>query len=119
MEVGTDMKNTIMPLKNKRRTGAVAINSFPSIIMSHYSLQQWSKAFALLFGIFFIICLLWNYVITDPALQRLHMDILRLSLPGFSDMSPVSILIGLIESVLYGLILGAATASSLNIFAKK
>ncbi|PIR53033.1 hypothetical protein COU76_03195 [Candidatus Peregrinibacteria bacterium CG10_big_fil_rev_8_21_14_0_10_49_10] len=87
--------------------------------MSHYSLRQWSKAFALLFGIFFIICLLWSYLIADPMLQKLHMDILRFSLPGFSGMDATSVVIGLVESIAFGLILGLAIASSLNIFAKR
>ena len=87
--------------------------------MNHYSIGQWTKAFALLSGIFFMFCLLWTYAINDPTLQKLHMDILRVFLPGFSDMSITSLLIGLAESVVYGIVAGAAIASSLNIFAKK
>ena len=116
-----------MPPARKRKTEATVINSFPSPIMvqpespqvSHYSLPQWSKAFALLAGIFFVICILWSALITDPALQRLHMDLLRISLPGFSGMDAMSIIIDLIESIVSGLIVGAAIASSLNIFAQK
>lgn len=87
--------------------------------MCHYSLCQWAKASALLSGIFFVICLLWSSLITDPTLQKLHMDLLRISLPGFSGMNFASLLIGLVESIVYGLIVGAAVASSLNIFARK
>ncbi|HLD32815.1 MAG TPA: hypothetical protein VJB10_04470, partial [Candidatus Peribacteraceae bacterium] len=65
------------------------------------------------------ICILWSYLIVDPTLQKLHMDLLRISLPGFSGMDAMSIIIGLIESIVYGLIVGAAIASSLNIFAQK
>lgn len=97
----------------------VAINYFPPSIMACQSQQQWAKAFALLSGIFFIICMLWSYLITDSALQQLHIDLLRISYPGFSGMNSASFLIGLVESVVYGLVLGSAIAASLNIFAKK
>jgi hypothetical protein len=120
VEVNTESIST--PLMRKREMEPVVTNSiyfFLITIMNHFFLQQWSKACALLCGVFFIICLFWVGLIADPALQKLHMDILRISLPGFTDMSPGSVIIGLIESVIFGLIYGSAVAASLNIFSRK
>ena len=87
--------------------------------MSHFSATQWSKGLALFSGVFFIICFLWSFVLTDSALQELHMNLLRMTFPGFSEMNTASFVIGFIESIILGLIVGWGFASSINKFAKQ
>ena len=87
--------------------------------MTHYSLQQWAKGLALLSAIFFVICIFWGGLLPDPALKEFHMNAMRITYPGFTGMNASSFIVGLLESVAYGLILGSAVASSLNIFAKR
>lgn len=87
--------------------------------MTHYSLQQWAKASTLLSVIFFVICISWGVLLPEPALKEFHMNAMRITYPGFTGVNVSSFIIGLLESIAYGLILGLAIASSLNIFAKR
>lgn len=87
--------------------------------MNHYSLQQWAKAVALLSVIFFVICMFWGSLLPDAGLKEFHMNAMRITYPGFTGMNVTSFVVGILESIAYGLILGTATASSLNIFTKR
>lgn len=82
--------------------------------MSTYSTQQWARAMALLFGACFILCLVWNYLLTDPALKALHMDLLRMSLFGFAGIDVASIVLGMIQSLFWGYVTGWVLAWCLN-----
>ena len=58
-----------------------------------------------LFVGFFALCMVWGLLITEPALKALHYDILRIAYPGFT-FSAMGIIIGLVESVVYGFFFG-------------
>jgi len=86
--------------------------------MSTYSTRQWAYALALIFGACFVICFFWGAVITDPALKALHVDLLRMSFPGFAGLTLAGFVNGLIQSIIWGLVTGWALAASLNFFKK-
>ncbi len=52
----------------------------------------------------YIICLGWQYLLTDVAIKTLHMQLLSLTFPGFVWLSWGSFIWGAILSVVYGLI---------------
>lgn len=85
---------------------------------STYAARQWSSAFALIAGAGFIICFFWGSLLADPALKDLHMALLKMSFPGFTGLTIGSFLNGFIQSIIWGLIIGWALASSLNRFAR-
>lgn len=60
----------------------------------------WSLSIFFVIG--YIICLLWEFLLTKPALKELHHQLLALSLPGFEWFSIDSFIIGLIEVFIYG-----------------
>lgn len=55
--------------------------------------------------VFFLLCMGWGAVLTDPVLIELHLNILRITYPGFA-MSFVGALIGVVEAYIYGWVLG-------------
>jgi len=83
-----------------------------------YSPRQWALASGLFHGLFFIVCYLWQYVLTDAALKALHMDLLRMTFPGFTEMNIVGLAIMTVESVVFGFIVGWIFAVLLNYFKK-
>lgn len=87
--------------------------------MSHYSPPQWAKGLALFSGVFFVICFFWSFALKDPTLYEFHMNSLRMTFPGFSGMNAMSFIVGIIESIILGLVIGWGIATSLNIFARK
>ena len=58
-----------------------------------------------LFVGFFALCMVWGLLLTDPVLKELHQNILKIAYPGFS-FSLIGMLIGVIESVIYGFFFG-------------
>jgi hypothetical protein len=62
-------------------------------------------------GLFFValylICLVWQALLADPALKTLHEQLLSLTFPGFSWLSLGSFVWGAVLSFAYGWI-GAA-----------
>lgn len=81
-----------------------------------YIPSHWARAFALVAAGFFIVCVLWGYLLTDPALQKLHMDLLRLLTLdiGGSDMGAIPFIAGLVISGVGAAIVGATLAMCLN-----
>lgn len=55
---------------------------------------------------FFALCVLWGVLLTDPSLKELHINIMRISFPGFA-FSGLGIVLGLVEAYVYGWIFGA------------
>jgi len=86
--------------------------------MSNQSTRQTSLALATVLGALFIVCFFWGYTISDPAVNSLHMNMLRMSFPGFTGLTLTSFILGLIQSVIWGLLIGWAYATSLNFFKK-
>jgi hypothetical protein len=56
-------------------------------------------------GSFFVLCIVWGLLITDPTLETLHQNILKIAYPGFA-ISFVGILTGIIEAIIYGFVFG-------------
>lgn len=54
----------------------------------------------------FLLCMVWGLLLSDPILKELHLNILRITFPGFS-MSLIGALVGAVESFVYGWVLGA------------
>lgn len=55
---------------------------------------------------FFLLCMAWGAMLTDPTLKELHENILRIAYPGFS-MSFGGALIGIVGAFIYGWLFGA------------
>ena len=53
----------------------------------------------------FALCVLWKFVLVDPALQQLHLQFLQVTFPGFS-FAIGGLIIGAVESFVYGFLLG-------------
>ncbi len=60
-------------------------------------------------AIFFLACMAWGFLFSDPVLQELHLNLLRLVYPGFT-MSFVGAVIGIIEAFIYGWLFGVLFA---------
>jgi len=52
----------------------------------------------LLYGL----CLLWKVTITDPSVADLHMQLLKLALPGFQGLTVGSVVWGGVLAFIYG-----------------
>ena len=87
--------------------------------MSNYPTAQWTKGFAVFFGISFIGCFLWDSIITDPVLKELHMNMLKISFFGFSGRDLTSFVSGIVQSTIWGAVAGWLIATCLNMFKKK
>ena len=74
--------------------------------MNKFSIKKTGSVVGVISMIFFLLCMLWGIVLTDPILKELHLDILRIVYPGFS-MSIVGVIIGIVEGFIYGLFFGA------------
>lgn len=93
---------------------------FPPCCMSSLLSQQRPRALALLFGAIYILCFFWGNLLTDPAINKLHMDLLRVSFPfAFSGMDLMSFISGLIQSVFWGFVFGLGWDYFLKVSAKK
>ncbi|MBU1177381.1 MAG: hypothetical protein ABIG88_02555 [Patescibacteria group bacterium] len=62
-------------------------------------LQQ-ANRLGLFFIILFIICFLWFYI--NPIEKELHQQLFRLTFFGFSDMSVIGFISGLVQSYVWG-----------------
>ena len=114
----TIMRRVRMKITKKVVKVATSFIYFPQYFMSTYSPRQWALASAAFHGLFFVVCYLWQYVLTEAALRELHMVLLRMTFPGFTGMNIASLLIMIIESVIFGFIVGWLFAILLNYFKK-
>lgn len=67
--------------------------------------NQIAVVLAIISLIFFIICSLWGFALTSETLKALHFQLLQIFYPGFS-FSAVGYLLGIVESFVYGYLLG-------------
>ncbi|OIO54784.1 hypothetical protein AUJ46_02240 [Candidatus Peregrinibacteria bacterium CG1_02_54_53] len=88
---------------------------------SPYVPGEWARAFGLVSGFFFILCVVWSYLLRDPVLQDLHMQLLRLFTLdiGGPGMGVISFIAGLVITAVSGGVFGLLVAMSLNYFAQK
>ncbi len=77
--------------------------------MNNLHIIKTGNAFGILSVIFFLFCMAWGFLLTDPVLKELHVNILRIAYPGFT-MSLIGAVIGLVETFIYGWIFGALFA---------
>lgn len=85
-------------------------------LMTPYAPIQWARAFGLVSAGGFIICVLWGFLLADPAVHQLHIDMLRMATLdiGGADFTIVSVIAGTIVSGIWGAGIGAALAMCLN-----
>lgn len=69
-----------------------------------FRMKTWILALGLFFTETFIVCVLWNVVEPNPVYIRM----LETVLPGFKWLSFGSVLLGIIESFLYGTYIAVA-----------
>ena len=77
--------------------------------MNHLNTRKSGNVIGMITVVFFALCMFWGLILVDPVLKELHLNILKITFPGFS-MTAVGILIGAIESFIYGWIFGALFA---------
>ena len=87
--------------------------------MTTFVPRQWALAIGLLGLIGFVICFFWGSLLEDSALKAMHLDLFRMSFFGFSRMDGKSFIFGIIQSGIWGAIIGWAVANSLNFFGRK
>lgn len=74
--------------------------------MKNISTIRIGNAVGIVGVVFFLLCVFWGVLLIDPNLKELHVNIMQISFPGFS-FSLLGVIIGLIESYIYGFIFGA------------
>jgi len=77
--------------------------------MNNINIIKSGNVFGVLWVAIFGLCMAWGLVLLDPVLKELHLNILRIVYPGFS-MSFVGIVIGVVESFIYGWLIGVLFA---------
>lgn len=73
--------------------------------MNHFKIVKMGNVIGIISVVFFFLCMSWGLVLTDPALKELHANILRIAYPGFA-ISFLGVMLGIIESFIYGWIFG-------------
>ncbi len=58
---------------------------------------------------FYALCLVWGVLISDPTLSTLHFNLLQITYPGFA-FSAVGLIVGLVETIIYGYLFGVLFA---------
>lgn len=53
----------------------------------------------------YVACLLWRFTMTDPAVMQFHLLSLKTALPGFSGFGAGSVILGGVESFIYGFVI--------------
>lgn len=77
--------------------------------MNNLNIYRSGYVFGLISILFFLVCMAWGTILFDPALNELHINLLRIAYPGFS-MSLTGAIIGVFESFVYGWLFGAILA---------
>lgn len=87
--------------------------------MKKLDLSQVALSLATLFAIGFVVCYLWVYTSNAPDLIKMHIDWFRIAFLGFSGMGFVSFLSGLIQSFIWGILVGGVFVLIYNALGKK
>lgn len=77
-------------------------------------LKVWTWTLVCWMAITHVLCVLWALAAPSP----LHTELMEVSLPGFA-MTPMGILIGLVESLVYGAYAGALLVALHNLFHRR
>lgn len=81
-----------------------------------YRFAHWGPAAGMVSAVLFVICYLWGFLLTDPALQERHMTTFRILFldAGFVGLNLMTFIVGLIASYIGGLLIGFILAMCLN-----
>lgn len=60
------------------------------------------------FVIIFFVLFAWQALLSDPEVNKLHMEALKLIFPGFAGMDGLSIFLAGVQSFIYGFLLSLA-----------
>lgn len=84
--------------------------------LTPYRLSHWGPAFGMVSAVLYVVCFLWGVLLTNPALQELHMNILRILFldAGFVGLNVITFIVGVIMLYIGGLIAGWVLALCLN-----
>ena len=77
--------------------------------MNNLNITKTGNVVGVISLVFFLFCMAWGAVLSDPILQELHVNILRITYPGFA-MSFIGAIIGIVEAFIYGWVFGALFA---------
>ena len=77
--------------------------------MNHINITKTGNVVGIISIAFFLLCLIWGVILTDPVLKELHTNIIRITYPGFT-ISIGGVIIGLIEAFIYGWLFGVLSS---------
>ncbi len=77
--------------------------------MNHFNITKTGNVFGILSIILFFVCMAWGVLLSEPSLQELHLNLIKVAYPGFA-MSLGGAIIGIIEAFVYGWIFGVVFA---------
>lgn len=80
------------------------------------NIKVWFWSWGTFAAVSFVLCVIYGLV--TPEILHMH-EFLEMVLPGFTWLSPVSFLIGLVESFLWGAYLGIVFVPIHNFFYKR
>lgn len=78
--------------------------------------MHWGPAVAMVSAVLFVVCYLWGFLLTDPALQEWHMTSFRILFfgAGFTGLNLITFIAGVIMSYIGGLLIGFVMTMCLN-----
>jgi len=84
--------------------------------LTPYRLAHWGPAFGMVSAVLYVVCFLWGFLLTNPILQELHMNILKILFldAGFVGLNFITFIVGLIVMYIGGLLAGFVLALCLN-----
>jgi len=84
--------------------------------MSTYRFAHWGPAVGMVSAVFFVVCFLWGFLLTNSAVQEQHMMAFRILFldAGFVGLNAMTFFIGLVVSYVGGLLIGWVLALCLN-----
>ncbi len=73
-----------------------------------YRYAHWGPAIGMVSAVLFVVCFVWGFFITDPALQTQHMTTFRILLldAGFVGLNLATFICGLIVTYIGGMLIG-------------
>jgi len=77
--------------------------------MSNLNIYRTGTVVGIVSAVFFLICVAWGVVLTNPVIEELHLNLIQMVYPGFT-MSFVGAIIGIVEAFIYGWFFGVLFA---------
>ena len=81
-----------------------------------YRLMHWGPALGLVSAVLYAACFLWGILLTNPVLQEIHTNALRILLldAGFVGLNVMTFIAGITVTYIGGLLVGFVLAHCLN-----